>query len=278
MFPGPNNIGPGNTLERFVARMSRPFPSIPFDEKPSKPRDREITMLVDFGIPLGATRDLLELASDAIDLAKVAVGTAALYPPDVLTKKLAAYQGAGVTPFPGGQFLEYAIHIGKVESYFDDARAAGFPAIEVSDNLLDIAPEAKHEIIRSAVRDHGFRVLGEVGSKDATNDSADLIADAAGCLAAGAWKVLVEAAEFFEGGRFRESFADEILAQLDPADLIFELPGSWIPGIAASDVHAMQVWLLERVGVDANVGNVAPSDIVSFEALRRNLGVKMRFD
>lgn len=257
--------------------MQRPFPSIPFEPKAAKPREREITMMVDFGIPLGATRDLLELAADSIDLAKIAVGTAALYPTDVLAKKLAAYEAARVTAFPGGQFLECAIHLGKVEGYLEDARAAGFPAIEVSDNLLDIRPEAKHEIIRLAARDHGFRVLGEVGSKDVSNDSADLIADAEGCLAAGAWKVLFEAAEFFEEGRFRVEFADQVLARLDPTDLIFELPGSWIAGIAPSDVHAMQVWLLERVGVDVNVGNVAPTDIVSFEALRRNLGVKMHF-
>lgn len=36
-------------------------------------------MMADFGMPLRATEDLLDLAADAIDLAKIAVGTAALY-------------------------------------------------------------------------------------------------------------------------------------------------------------------------------------------------------
>lgn len=258
--------------------MSRAFPSIPLDPREGKPRERQLTMMVDFGLPLGATRDLLQLAGDAIDLGKVAVGTSALYEEDLLAEKLRTYREHDVTPFPGGQFLEYAIWHDTVESYLSDAKRVGYGALEVSDNLLDLAPERKREIISLAARDHGFQVLGEVGSKAKASDAASLIEDAQGCLDAGAWKVLVEAAEFFDDGRFDERLARDILDALPAEKLLFELPGSWIPGIAASDIHDMQVWLLEGVGPYVNVGNVAPGDVLSFEALRRNLGVKMRFD
>lgn len=237
-----------------------------------------MTMMVDFGHPVGATADLLELAGDAIDLAKVAVGTAALYEEELLSRKLRLFRDHDVVPFPGGQFLEYAIWLDRVDEYMSEARRVGFEAVEVSDNLLDISRERKYEIISAAVQRHGMRVLGEVGSKAEASGSADLIADATGCLEVGSWKVLVEAAEFFTDGAFDEALATEILANVPAESLLFELPGSWIRGVSASDVHEMQVWLLERVGPDVNVANVQPSDVLAFEALRRNLGVKMDFE
>lgn len=258
--------------------MDRAFPSIHVNEKSGKPRDRQLTMMVDFGLPLGATADLLELAHDAIDLAKVAVGTAALYSKELLARKLSLYRDHSIIAFTGGQFLEYAIHRNLIDEYLRDAVDSGFAAVEVSDNLLEISPARKHEIIAHAHEAFGLKVLGEVGSKSESSDVDGLIEDALGCLRAGAWKVLFEAAEFFESGSFRDDLAERVLADVPTEEVIFELPGSWIAGVAASDIHDMQVWLLERVGPEVNVGNVAPHDIVSFEALRRNLGVKMSFD
>lgn len=42
-----------------------------------------------------------------------------------------------------------------------------------------------------------------------------------------------------------------------------------------SDIHCMQVWLPEHIGVNVNV---VPAGIVAFEALRRNLGVHKQFN
>lgn len=258
--------------------MAHAFPSIPLGPRQTKPRASQLTMMVDFGLPLGATEDLLRLTHDAIDLAKVAVGTSALYDEALLKEKIRLYESFDVVPFTGGQFLEYAIWLDRIDEFCRDAKAVGYSAIEVSDNLLDLAPERKRDIISRAAHDHGLRVLGEVGSKETGSSASDLIEDALACLDAGAWKVLVEAAEFFDDGTFHEGLAREILAAVPADQVMFELPGTWIPGIAASDIHSMQVWLLERVGHDVNVGNVAPADVLSFEALRRNLGVKMRFE
>lgn len=235
-------------------------------------------MMVDFGLPVGATEDLLELASDAIDLAKVAVGTAALYDEELLARKLRLFHDYQVIPFPGGQFLEYAIWLDRVDAYMREAARVGFDAVEVSDNLLEISRDRKYEIITAAVQEHGMRVLGEVGSKAESSGSSDLIEDALGCLKAGSWKVLVEAAEFFMDGEFDEALADDILEHVPAEKMLFELPGSWIRGVSASDIHEMQVWLLDRIGPDANVANVQPDDVLAFEALRRNLGVKMDFE
>ena len=158
-----------------------------------------------------------------------------------------------------------------------DARSAGFSAIEVSDNLLPLSAERKRDLIAHAVDDQGFKVLGEVGSKASATSPKELIDDARVCLDAGAWKVLVEAAEFFTGGGFDDELATAVEHELPTERLVFELPGAWIPGIVPSDIHGMQVWLVEHIGGAVNVGNVAPDDVLAFEALRRNLGVHMRF-
>lgn len=234
-------------------------------------------MMADFGMPLRATEDLLELAADAIDLANIAVGTAALYSETDLRRKISSYRERDVVAFPGGQFLEYAIHHDVIPGYLADARRAGFAAIEVSNNRLHLSIDRKRDLIARAVGEHGFQVLGEVGSKASATSPTALIRDAEACLDAGAWKVLVEAAEFFTDGVFDEQLAAAVTGDLPADDLIFELPGSWIPGIVPSDIHGMQVWLLEHVGVNVNVGNVAPADVLAFEALRRNLGVHMHF-
>ena len=258
--------------------MAHAFPSIPRRPRRPKPRDRQLTMMVDFGVPLGATADLLELAGDGIDLAKVAVGTSALYDEELLARKLRLYKEHDVEPFPGGQFLEYAIWLDRIDDYLNDAKRVGYEAVEVSDNLLDLTADRKREIIAHAANDHGMKVLGEVGSKAESTEAAELIDDALGCLDAGSWKVLVEAAEFFDGGGFDEALANELLEHVPADRMLFELPGAWIAGISASDIHTMQVWLLERIGTDANVANVQPDDVLAFEALRRNLGVKMDFE
>lgn len=257
--------------------MERAFSNVPIAERPPKPRERGLTMLVDFGVPMRATEDLLELAGDAIDLAKVAVGTAALYRGALLEQKVARYLEHDVIPFPGGQFLEYAAWLDRVDAYLDDAVAHGFPAVEVSDNLFELSPARKREIIARAV-DRGLRVLGEVGSKATSSDAETLLDDARGCLEAGAWKVLLEAAELFEDGAFRDDLARRVATELPAGSVIFELPGAWIHGTGASDVHALQTWLLRHLGGDADIGNVAPEAILHLEASRRNLGVHMRFD
>ena len=51
-------------------------------------------------------------------------------------RKINVYKQYNVVPYPGGQFLEYAVLCGKVDAYFaKKRRAVGFPAVEVSDNL-----------------------------------------------------------------------------------------------------------------------------------------------
>ena len=84
---------------------SRAFPSIQITERPEKPRSTGLTMIIDYGMGLMRQEDILKTIGPYIDLAKVRVGSAALYKESLLKSKVALYQQYGVDIFPGGQFL-----------------------------------------------------------------------------------------------------------------------------------------------------------------------------
>ena len=69
----------------------------------TKPRCSGLTMIVDHGMPLAFQKDLLELAGDYTELAKIKTGTARLYTETHLRKTLARYKRHRVQLFLGGQ-------------------------------------------------------------------------------------------------------------------------------------------------------------------------------
>jgi phosphosulfolactate synthase len=249
------------------------FPGIPLPERSAKPRAHGITMMIEWGLPLGAQADTLSLSAGIIDIAKVAVGISGLLTQSVLAAKIDLYRQHSVEPFPGGMFLEYAFAKGVVDAFFAGCASVGYCYVEVSDNVIPLSRKDKDGLIGEA-RDRGFAVLGEAGSKHVVTEPGPLVADINACLAAGAWKVFIEAAELFKDGRLREDLLDRIRAEVDPASVIWELPGHWIPGIHAHEIHGLQVWLIENLGAEVNIANVAPESLMALEALRRGVGVR----
>lgn len=238
-----------------------------------KPRKNGLTMVIDWGAGLHAVADLVETAAEHTDYAKLAVGTAAVTPREVLRRKLEVYATATITPFVGGQFLEFAGARDKVEGLLAYVGDVGITCIEVSDNLIARAPSWKHDLI-GRIRDrYEFEVLAEVGRKDAGNRSMSLADDAAACVAAGAELVLVEAAELFDRANVMSSEARAVVDSIGLNKTMFELPGPWIPGTTSERVHTLRSKLVCEFGTNVNVGNVGFDDVVSLEAYRRGLGV-----
>jgi phosphosulfolactate synthase len=229
-----------------VGIMKRAFSTIDIPTRPPKPRDAGVSMMIDWGLPPGAQRDILGFAAEFIDLAKVAVGISGLIAEDALTNKISVYREAGVEPFPGGMFLELAFKQEKVEDYYAECQ------------------------------EYGLQVLGEVGSKHEKTDLPTLITDIQAALQAGAWKVFVEAAEFVSPEGLNTSLIETLLGEVNPADIIFELPGKWIPNVQAHQIYRLMVWLVEHVGPTVNIGNVAPEDVLPLETLRTGVGVNMK--
>lgn len=249
------------------------FAGIPIPSRPEKPRQTGMTMMIDWGLPLGLQADILRSNAGFIDLGKVAVGLSGLYEVDVLRSKISLYQEAGVTPFPGGMFLEYALAQDAVAEYWSGCRSIGYTLIEVSDNAIHLEPSVKRQLIRDAIN-QGFDVLGEVGSKHVVSTDQALVDDVRACLDAGAGRVLIEAAELVHEGTVRTALIERLNADFDQSQLMWELPGSWIQNVHEHDVHALAVWLVETLGPDTNIANVMPFWVPELETLRTGVGVR----
>ena len=99
-----------------------------------------------------------------------------------------------------------------------------------------------------------------------------MVEDARACLEAGARIVLLEAAELISGDPDTAREVEEVVAAVGVEQVMFELPGPWIEGVALHDVHRLRRELLQRYGSEVNIGNVSPDEVIVTETLRRGLG------
>jgi phosphosulfolactate synthase len=255
----------------------RPFAMVPLpaERSNSKPRRAGLTMIVDHGLAPGFQADLLRLAGDYADLAKIKTGSARLYPEALLRRKLALYKRHRVQPFLGGQFHEYVFATQgarALPAFYREALRLGFAAIEISDNVVPLTPRQRRSQI-GAARDAGLVVYGEVGSKETLSNPELLIAQAEDCFAAGAALVLVEAAELVRKGKPNRRTLEFLVRSLDMRRVMIELPGAWIPEVRKCDVEALKKLLIEELGPDVNLANVEPQDLLDLETTRVGLGV-----
>ena len=242
---------------------------IPISGRSSKPRTTGITMIIDKGLGLERVSDLLETAGDYIDIIKLTFGTSAFYDEDYLQRKNKLITSYEVDVMPGGTFLEVAYWQDNLSSYLKRAKKLGFTAIEVSDGTIDIPLPHRQEIIKQAL-DQGFKVITEVGKKDPkqalpislTHELINTDAES------GAFKVIIEAREAGRGvgiydssGQIKEDEIDNIVAGVDnPEILLWEAP-----------LKNQQQALIMRWGVNVNLGNIPPDEILALEALRQGL-------
>lgn len=234
-----------------------------------------LTMMVDFGLPYRYAEDIVDMASEYIDFAKIAVGTSRLYESQYLKRKLALYKKRAIRPFIGGQFQEYVFATYGAKAlprFLREAKRVGFDVVEISDNCVPLTDRERARQIRLAI-DCGLAVFGEVGSKDMKNDAALLLRQAEVCFRAGAELVLVEAAELMENGKPKQKLIRGLRRGLDMSRVLIELPGPWIHGVSSYMIEDMKKFLVAEFGSGVNLANVQPQDILETEALRVGLGV-----
>jgi phosphosulfolactate synthase len=232
-------------------------------------------MMADWGLPLTVQKDLLQLAGRYLDFAKFTTGSSRLYERSYLVDKIEHYKAAEVRPFIGGQFFEYVLANqgwAGVGPFFAEAHALGFATIEISDNCIPLDDAERARAIGAAI-ESGLSVMGEVGSKNETNDPSELIAQAEQCLEAGAELILVEAAELVHQGKPKRDMLSALRNGLDMDRIMIELPGPWISGVSHSLVHELKNLLVAEFGPDVNIANVHADDLLATEALRVGLGV-----
>ncbi len=242
----------------------------PHPDREEKPRHHGLTMVIDKGLGLTDTRDLMELASDYIDQVKLTFGTSAFYKTRLLRQKVELVKSYGVDIFPGGTFLELALLQERVVEYFDRARELGFTGIEVSDGTITLDLDTRWQTIQLA-RAYGFSlILSEVGKKDPRDKVTGMALWQLvnNDLEAGADTVIVEGRESGEGvviyddeGRVIEEELQELVSRVaDPSRVLWEAPQK-----------SQQQELILRFGANVNLGNVQPQDVLALEALRVGL-------
>ena len=243
------------------------FPNIPVPERPSKPRKKGLTMMIDWGLPLGLQKDCVEAQGMYVDEAKIAASIPRVMPESYLTRKIDAYKAEGIFTFPGGLFTELAIAQGNYEIFLKDAKDAGFSGIEVSDNLLKIDPRQKKAVISKAVKEYGLTVMGEVGRKEGSMTREELIADVENCLDAGASMVLLEAHELFHGD-IRQDVLEELIKKVPMERIMFELPVVVLPDVTKAYKIKVLFWMIKQFGTDVNLANVEWDEIYFTEITR----------
>jgi phosphosulfolactate synthase len=230
----------------------------------AKPRGIGITHVLDRGLPLAQSADLLAMSESYIDVWKLGWGISYLDP--TLPGKLELLARHGVLASPGGTLLEIAWAQGRAMEFLSWARSCGFPCVEVSAGTVAMDPAAKQELIAEAARH--FIVLAEVGPKDpgvllAPGQWAQALASD---LAAGATWVLAEgrasgtAGIYDPSGAVREDVVDALVSEAGPDFLVFEAPR-----------EHQQAWFVRRFGPDVNLANVTPADALGLETLRLSL-------
>ncbi|MFI5048414.1 MAG: phosphosulfolactate synthase [Gaiellales bacterium] len=232
--------------------------------RPSKPRERGLTHVIDKGLTLAEVDGMFESAGDYVDMVKLGWGTS--YVTRNLREKVQRYHDHGTPVMCGGTLLEAAVARGRVEEFRRWNQDVGFTHVEVSDGTLRMERESKQELIRSLARD--FVVLSEVGSKDqdAIYAPYQWVAWIREELEAGAWKVITEAREtgtagIFRGtGEVRSGLIDEIVHEIPVDNLLFEAPQK-----------DQQAWFVRHLGPEVNLGNVPPDEVIPLETLRLGL-------
>ncbi|HZK17804.1 MAG TPA: phosphosulfolactate synthase [Clostridia bacterium] len=243
--------------------------SFPLAGRNCKPRSKGITMVIDKGLGISETRDLLNLAGKYIDFLKLGFGTSALYEQELLEEKINLVKNYRVDIYPGGTFLEIAILQNKLKEFLTMAKSLGFTAVEVSDGTVKIDPETRKRAINMA-KDLEFKVLTEVGKKDPKRAlSPDcLISQIKSDLENGSQWVIIEGREsgkevgvYDKEGQFIKHALETILSHHEFSEhLVWEAP-----------LKHQQQDLILRLGPNVNLGNVSPVEILSVEALRVGL-------
>jgi phosphosulfolactate synthase len=233
-------------------------------ERTTKPRKSGITMVMDKGLSIEEVKNFMSVCNPHVDVVKLGFGTAFVTPN--LKEKLAVYQSYNMPIYFGGTLFEAFLIRNQFEDYVSICKEFGVSYMEVSDGSITIPHTEKCGYIEKLCK-HGV-VLSEVGSKDAAHiiPPYKWIELMKAELNAGSQYVIAEAREagnvgIYRGtGEVREGLVQEILTQIPAEKILWEAPQK-----------AQQLYFIETVGCNVNLGNIAPNEVIPLEAMRIGL-------
>lgn len=233
-------------------------------ERVIKPRTHGITMVMDKGLSVEEARNFMNASHPHVDIVKLGFGTAYVTPN--LKEKLEVYRSFDIPVYFGGTLFEAFLVRNQFEDYISLCKEFGVSYMEVSDGSITIPHAEKCGYIEKLTK-HGI-VLSEVGSKDAAHiiPPYKWIELMKAELSAGSTYVIAEAREagnvgIYRGtGEVREGLVQEILTQIPEEQILWEAPQK-----------AQQLYFLELIGCNVNLGNIAPSEMIALETMRIGL-------
>ncbi|MCE3007806.1 MAG: phosphosulfolactate synthase [Bacteroidetes bacterium] len=242
--------------------MNFEIPQLPY--RAEKPRKEGLTMVLDTGLSMREAEDLMSVGAEYIDFVKFGWTTAAFAPN--LKERIRLYREAGCKVYFGGTLFEVFAVRNALDQYKKILDTYGMTHLEISDGSMELTDERKAAYIREFKAN--FSVVTEVGSKDASKIYAPYIwvEKIQSDLNAGAEIVITEAREsgsagvFQSSGEVRSDLIDEILHAIPQQQLLFEAPRK-----------DQQVWFIQLLGANVNLGNISSREIIGLETLRRGL-------
>jgi len=233
-------------------------------DRSDKPRQNGLTMVMDSGLTLQQVDGLVEIGGDYLDYVKLGWGTSLVS--QNIKEKIKKYQSENIKISFGGTLFELAFLQNKVQEFKSRVQDLGIDLVEISDGSIEIDRNKKLDLISEFAE--SFTVLSEVGSKEVDTIYAPSfwVESIKAELAAGAWKVIAEGRESGRAGLYRDSsevrtgLVDDIVKSVDVDKILWEAPQK-----------AQQVWFIKKFGTNVNIGNIAPSNLISVETIRLGL-------
>src|SRR5678816_983366 len=233
-------------------------------DRHQKPRAAGLTMVMDKGLSVNEAQNFLSVSRPHVDIVKLGFGTSFVTPN--LKEKIDAYSSYDIPVYFGGTLFEAFLIRNQFDDYIQVCKDFGIGYVEVSDGSITIPHAEKCGYIEKLTK-HAV-VLSEVGSKDAEHiiPPYKWIELMRAELSAGASYVIAEAREagnvgIYRGsGEVREGLVQEILTQIPGEKIIWEAPQK-----------AQQLYFIELLGCNVNLGNIAPSEVLSLELMRIGL-------
>jgi phosphosulfolactate synthase len=242
--------------------MNFKIPYLP--DRPLKPRNNGLTMMMDKGLSTRQAEDFLSANADLTDIIKLGFGTS--YVSKNIVQKIELYKAANIKVYLGGTLFEAFIIRNMFEDYMRLLDKLKLDCAEVSDGSIVMPHDKKCEYIHTLAKNH--TVLSEVGSKEAgiIIHPAKWTSMMNKELQAGSWKVIAEARESGNVGIYRPNgnahtlLINKILAKVKGDDILWEAPQK-----------AQQAWFIQLLGSNVNLGNIGYDDVIPLETLRLGL-------
>lgn len=229
-----------------------------------KPRNSGITMVMDKGLSINEAQNFMSVSHPHVDIIKLGFGTSFVTPN--LREKIEVYKSYDIPVYFGGTLFEAFLIRNQFNDYISVCKEYDISFMEVSDGSINIPHAEKCGYIEKLAK-HGT-VLSEVGSKDAAHiiPPYKWIELMRAELNAGSSYVIAEAREagnvgIYRGtGEVREGLVQEILTQIPGEKILWEAPQK-----------AQQLYFIELLGCNVNLGNIAPTEVIPLETMRIGL-------